>query len=116
MIALSNPRETVDRLEKHKDKMKSKNYLKEVGYVCSIQEESGRLGERPNESDKSNLTDKKSNMQNYKNTIAGKALLILCKGILFNSCGKLLFIPKKGTVRANKNNSGASCLTLRSGE
>lgn len=72
MIALYNPRETVDRLKKHKGKEKSKNYLQEVGYVCSVQEESGGLGERPKESDKSNLTDEKPNMQNYKKYNCGE--------------------------------------------
>lgn len=41
-------------------------------------------------------------MPNYRNTKA-VAGLILCKGILLNNCGKLLFIPMKGSVGGNKN-------------
>lgn len=81
-----------------------------MGCVYSIQEESAGLGERPNESDKNNPIDEKPNMQNYKNTKKA-AVRILCKGILLNNRGKLLFIPMKGGIEgATKTEIRASCL------
>lgn len=59
-----------------KTNKQTNDYLKEVGCVYSIQEETGGLGEKPNESDKNVLRDEKFKMQNYKNTIVGKAALI----------------------------------------
>lgn len=47
---------------------------------------------------------KNSNMQNHKNTTVGRAV-ILCEGILFNSCRKLPFNPIKGRLRGNRNES-----------
>lgn len=61
----------------------------------SLQGESGGLGERPNESDKNNCIDEKSNMQNYKNTIVGKADLILCEGIQFTSAEAVFLSPSR---------------------
>ena len=59
MIGLYNAREIAGRLEAHKAKLESKNYLKGVGRVYSIREESGGLGDRPNESDKNNQMHEK---------------------------------------------------------
>ena len=73
-------KETADRAGEHKASLKSQKYLKEVGCVYSIQGESGGLGRRPNESDKNNLIDKKSNMPNYKNTIVERLFLFYVKG------------------------------------
>lgn len=94
MTGLHGPRETADRAGEHKASLKSQKYLKEVGCVSSIHGESGGLGRRPNEGAKNNLIDKKSNMPNYKNTMVEKAILILCKGIQFTSCGSCFSSPK----------------------
>lgn len=40
----------------------------------------------------------------------GNAVLTLYKGGLFNSCGKLLFIPIKGRVKGNKNGGSRGLL------
>lgn len=54
-----NPRATAGKLEERKAKLESKKYLKEVGCVYSVREESEGLGERPKESDKNNHMDEK---------------------------------------------------------
>ena len=59
VTGIYNPRATTGRLEEHKARLESKKYLKEVGCVYSVQEESEGLGERPNESDKNNHMDEK---------------------------------------------------------
>lgn len=82
---------------------KKKHDLTEVGCVYSVQEETGGRGEKPNECDINVRIHEKFKMQNYKNTIVGKAALIWRKRMLFDSCGNLLFIPRKGTVRGKKN-------------
>ena len=81
-----------------------------MGCVYSVQEESAGLGERPDESDKDNPIDEKPNMQNSRNTKAA-AVGILCKGVLLNNRGKLLFNPTKGGIeRATRMEIRASCL------
>lgn len=59
MIGLYNARERADRLEARKAKLEPENYLKGVGCVYSIREESGGLGEGPSESDKNNQMHEK---------------------------------------------------------
>ena len=40
VTGIYNPRATADRLEEHKAELESKKYLKEVGCVYSVREES----------------------------------------------------------------------------
>ena len=94
MTGMYHPREMADRLAEHKAKLESKNYLKEVGCVYSIREESGGLGRRPNECDKNNHMDEKNPIcKTIKIQLWGRLVLFYAKGYYSTDAESCILTP-----------------------